>query len=333
MRVNLKSLIGVLSVIVLIFALWQFYPTLLFKVTEWQRQFNLVLSASLKELSNHSTQAGLSLLGVSFLYGVFHAVGPGHGKFILTGYLSFEQTKLSQAIKITLLSALVQGLVAISLVSVIVVAFTLSRQYFNLTLKWVERGSFLIMIAFGCYWIWQVGRQYLAQREPNKRLQIRKILQISPENRPLSPRFSAVNHVHSENCGCGHRHLPSSQEIEKAQDWKSLLMLVFSIGLRPCSGAILVLFLAYTLDLYLWGVLSALAMAVGTGLTLSLFAYFVLFARDRAVKAGRWYLSLQSSKTAGLVLKSIVGIALILLGITLFHSSLLENVNSSIFRK
>lgn len=332
MRVNLKHVTVLLMIASLVFIIWQYYPTMLFKVSEWQKQFNLELSASLKNLKNNTTQAGMSLLVVSFLYGVFHAVGPGHGKFILTGYLSFEQTKLPQAIKITLLSAFVQGIVAIALVSILVVIFTLSRQYFNLTLKWVERGSFLIMIAFGCYWIWQVWQKYRLN-QASKRLKIRKILQISEENRPLAPRFFAVNHVHSENCGCGHRHLPSSQEIEQAQDLKSLLMLVFSIGLRPCTGAILVLFLAYTLDLYAWGVFSALAMALGTGLTLSLFAWFVLFARNRAVKLGRWYLSFSESRNIALVLKLIVAGALLVLGITLFHSSLIDTSTNLLFKR
>lgn len=330
MRVNLKHVTVSLMIALLVFIIWQYYPTMLFKVSEWQKQFNLTISASLKELKDHSEQAGISLLLVSFLYGIFHAVGPGHGKFILTGYLAIERTKLPQAMKITLLSALVQGLVAVALVSIIVVVFTLSRQYFNFTLKLVERGSFLLMVAFGCYWIWQVLRQYRLQ---HKGIKIRKILQISIENRPLAPRFSTVNHVHSDNCGCGHRHLPSNQEMERAQDWKSLLMLVFSIGLRPCSGAILVLFLAYTLDLYIWGVFSALVMALGTGLTLSLFAWFVLFARNQALNLGRWYFSFSDTRNVASVLKVLVGIALIILGIMLFHSSLLDTSTNMIFKK
>lgn len=330
MRVKTQHIIILLAVVLLAFVGWQIYPTLLFKVGEWQRQFNLELSGSLRALQANSTQAGWTLILVSFLYGVFHAVGPGHGKFILSGYLSFEQTKLPQAIKITLLSAFVQGLVAVLVVTIVVGIFSLSRHYFNLTLKWVERGSFLIMILFGIYWIYQA---FSAWKKPNKRLKIKQILQISPENSPLAPLFSKVNHVHSENCGCGHRHLPSAHEMEQAKDWKSLAMLIFSIGLRPCSGAVLVLFLAYTLDLYLWGVFSAFAMAAGTGLTLSLFAVVVLFARNRAVKAGKWYLSLQGSRNVGLVMKLIAGIALIMLGVTLFHSSLLENVGNSFFKK
>ena len=101
---------------------------------EWQKSFNLSLSSALHALKAHEQQAGWTLVGISFLYGVFHAVGPGHGKVILSSYLSLENTVIKHAMKISLASALVQGLVAVLLVSVIVVVFTLSRQYFNIAL-------------------------------------------------------------------------------------------------------------------------------------------------------------------------------------------------------
>lgn len=331
MRLKSKYAIGLGLLLGAAWLIWQFYPTILFKVSEWQRQFNLELSQALKSLQANRTQAGFSLIAVSFLYGVFHAVGPGHGKFILTSYLALEQTKLSQAIRISLVSAIVQGLVAIALVTIVVAIFTLSRQYFNLTLQWIERGSFAIMIAFGSYWLYQAWRELL-QLSQSKRLKVKKILQISPENRPLTPRFS-VHHSHSEHCGCGHRHLPSSKEMAQAIDWQSRLMLVLSIGLRPCSGAVLVLFLAYTQDLYYWGVFSALAMAMGTGLTLSLFALMVLMARNRAVQMGKWYLSFGSRRSLGLVLKCLAGLCVMLLGITLFHSSFLISSGSLLFKR
>ncbi|VEI45989.1 ABC transporter permease [Actinobacillus equuli] len=118
-----------------IFAIYQSYPVMLYQVMVWQKAFNQQLSGSLTALSMHSQQAGMTLMLISFLYGVFHALGPGHGKFILTSYLSLEKTKLNQAMKISLLSALMQGIVAVSLVTVIVVVFTLSRSYFNLHLN------------------------------------------------------------------------------------------------------------------------------------------------------------------------------------------------------
>ncbi|OOH91079.1 cobalt transporter [Pasteurellaceae bacterium 15-036681] len=319
--------ISILAIVIVAIALYQIYPYLLFKVMEWQRAFNLELSASLKAIAQNSTQAGISLIIVSFLYGVFHAVGPGHGKFILTSYLSLEQTKLPQAMKITLLSALVQGFVAIGLVTVIVVIFTLSRSYFNLTLKWVERGSFVIMVLFGLYWCYQAFKHLKAKP---KKFMVKSIQVVQPK----SPLMMPQQHVHSENCGCGrHKHMPSANEMATAKDWKTTAMLIFSIGLRPCSGAILVLFLAYTLDLYVWGVASTLAMAIGTGLTLTLFAMIVLFARQKAINASRWYLSLNTSKRLVIGLKLLIGLLLIGFGVMLFHSSLLDSSTNLLFKR
>ncbi|WP_373819752.1 nickel/cobalt transporter [Glaesserella sp.] len=327
MQIKLKQSLLLLLVIGVGWGLFRLYPYLLFQVSEWQRSFNLELSASLRALKENSQQAGLSLMAISFLYGVFHAVGPGHGKFVLTSYLSLEKTKLPKAMKITLLSALVQGLVAISLVTVIVVLFTLSRSYFNLTLKWVERGSFIIMMFFGAYWCYQAVKTLLPKKK--KRLQIKSI-SFSPSDTSIQ---RTQLHQHSENCGCGHKHLPSAKELDNAQDWKSVWLLILSIGLRPCTGAVLVLFLSYTLDLYLWGVASALAMALGTGLTLTLFAWFVLFARQQAIQAGRWYLSVQTNERLVIGLKLLIGLLLIGLGFTLFHSSLLDTSSNLLFKR
>lgn len=316
--------IGFLS----LFALYQLYPIILFKVMEWQKSFNLQLSASLNELAENQHKAGITLVVISFLYGVFHAVGPGHGKFILSSYLSFEKTKLNQAMKITFASALVQGLVAILLVTVIVVIFTLSRQYFNLTLKWVERGSFGVMVLFGIYWCYQVYRTVNKARKP-----IIKSIRISQKKAEKLPLVAQKEHIHTENCSCGHKHLPTSNEMQQVRDWKAQLMLVLSIGSRPCSGAILVLFLSYTLNLYVWGVISALAMAAGTGLTLSLFAYLVIIARNKAVKIGQWYFSAQINQNIVLGLKAVLGIILMLFGIILFHSSFIESDSGIFFKR
>ncbi|QBQ64494.1 nickel/cobalt transporter [Actinobacillus indolicus] len=328
MSIKAKYWVGIAVGLVALFAIYQAYPYLLFQVSEWQREFNFALSGALNRLNENQQQAGLTLMAVSFIYGVFHAVGPGHGKFILTSYLSFEQTKLPQAVKITLLSALVQGLVAIGLVTIIVVIFTLSRSYFNVALKWVERGSFAVMVLFGVYFCYQACKAFFFQTKP-KSFTIKKL----QKNSEKSPLVMTPVHQHDEHCGCGHKHLPSSSEIATATDWKSTLMLIFSIGLRPCSGAILVLFLAYTLDLYLWGVASALLMAVGTGVTLSLFAWIVLFAREKAVKMGCWYLSISTNKQISYFGKLLVGVVLIIFGITLFHSSLLDTSQNLLFKR
>lgn len=329
MLIKRSPLLAIAFGIVAIIALYQLYPLMLFHVLEWQKGFNVQLSATLRELQQHRQQAGWSLLLISFLYGVFHALGPGHGKFILTSYLSLEQTRLPQTLKITWLSAMVQGLVAVALVSVLVVGLTLSRHYFNLTLKWVERGSFLLMIAFGLYWLLQSLRSQWQNASASRPSFSQKVHFSRPlvirQLRPQTTAFSLKNepHSHSDTCDCGHKHLPSAQEMAQIQDWKSMWLVVFSIGLRPCTGAILVLFFAYTLDLYLWGVAAALVMAIGTGVTLTLFALLVLFARHHAMQASRWYLSMQSSKHLVLGLKLLMGIVLIFFGVSLLHGTFL----------
>lgn len=121
--------------------------------------------------------------------------------------------------------------------------------------------------------------------------------------------------------------------MKKAKDWKAQLMIILSIGARPCSGAILVLFLSYTLNLYFWGVISALVMAIGTGFTLSLFAYLVIVARNKAVKVSYWYLSAQTNRKLIAILKLTVGVALILLGITLVHSSFIDTSSGMLFKR
>lgn len=323
-----KKLLWLAAGVLLVGVIYHFYPYALFKVTEWQRSFNVQLSASLNAINQNRQQAGFSLLLISFLYGIFHAVGPGHGKFILTSYLALEQAKLRQAVSLSLWSALVQGLVAVGLVSVIVVLLTLSRSYFNTTLQWIERGSFALMIAFGLYW----GGLALKQLKSRQSLpKLQKIRAMTPAETPF--RAVAMPHRHSEQCGCGHQHLPSGAQMQQAHSWQARLLIILSIGCRPCTGAILVLFLAYTLDLYAWGVLSAFAMAIGTGLTLSLFAWLVLFARHRAIGLSQWYVSRANRPQFALYLKFTAAAILIAFGVMLLHSSLLESSANLLFKR
>lgn len=71
--------------------------------------------------------------------------------------------------------------------------------------------------------------------------------------------------------------------IEKAVDWRATLGIVATIGMRPCSGAILVLVLATTLDLNWAGVAAVVAMSTGTALALGAIGIVVIQARSWAV--------------------------------------------------
>ena len=102
-----------------LFWLWQAWPQVMIKSVLWQREVNMQMSALLKRVAENPTRAGGSLLLFSFIYGVLHALGPGHGKVVITTWLATHPSKLKSGIALTLASSLLQGLVAIGLVVVV----------------------------------------------------------------------------------------------------------------------------------------------------------------------------------------------------------------------
>ena len=99
--------------------LWQAWPQVMMKSIIWQREVNQQMSGLLKAVAENPTKAGGSLLAFSFIYGVLHALGPGHGKIVITTWLATHPSKLKSSIGLTLASSLLQGGVAIGLVVVV----------------------------------------------------------------------------------------------------------------------------------------------------------------------------------------------------------------------
>ena len=84
----------------------------------------------------------------------------------------------------------------------------------------------------------------------------------------------------------GHQHLPTPEQLTRGDDWRARLMIILSMGMRPCSGAIMVLLFSKVIGVFSWGVASAMAMAAGTSLTISSLALLVHSFRRLAVKLG-----------------------------------------------
>jgi nickel/cobalt transporter (NicO) family protein len=68
--------------------------------------------------------------------------------------------------------------------------------------------------------------------------------------------------------------------------WRKVMAVVFSVGIRPCTGAILVLVFALTQGLFWAGVAATFAMALGTGITVAVLATLALGSRELALKLG-----------------------------------------------
>ena len=240
--------------------LMHLWPSLLWQGTQWQRSLNGQIAALMQQVRAEPQRAGLILVLFSLLYGILHAAGPGHGKLVLTTYLATHPSRLKSSLRLTFAASLLQGSVAVGLVTLLLGVFELSSRQLHQSSFWLERGSYLLVMGLGIMLVVRAARalhrQWQSLRQPFRAL------------RPLH----SEPHVHDEQCGCGHRHLPSDEALAAAGDWRTRAALVLSMGLRPCSGAIMMLLFAKVIGAYLWGVVAAFVMAFGTSLTISLLA-------------------------------------------------------------
>ena len=83
---------------------------------------------------------------------------------------------------------------------------------------------------------------------------------------------------------CGHAHAPDPALLDGAYSWRDAAGTVIAAGVRPCSGAILVLVFALAQGLFAAGVEATFAMAIGTAVTTGALASIAVFAKSTAMR-------------------------------------------------
>jgi ABC-type nickel/cobalt efflux system permease component RcnA len=94
-------------------------------------------------------------------------------------------------------------------------------------------------------------------------------------------------HVHDEHCG--HSHGPEPRQLQGPGGWRRGFGAVIAVGLRPCSGAILVLVFSLAQGLFWAGVAATFVMGLGTAITVATIAVIAVSAKGvaRRLAAGR----------------------------------------------
>ena len=82
-----------------------------------QAEFYRALSGAIRAAKADGS-AAWTLFGISFLYGVFHAAGPGHGKAVISSYLVANEETWKRGVVLSFASALLQALVAVVIVGI-----------------------------------------------------------------------------------------------------------------------------------------------------------------------------------------------------------------------
>ncbi len=119
---------------------------------------------------------------------------------------------------------------------------------------------------------------------------------------------------------CGHSHAPDPKLIAGDRfDWKTAWTAIVAVGLRPCTGALVVLSFAFLNGLFVSGIVSVFAMALGTAITVSVLATLAVTAKNAAVRIG-------GSGSAGVRIGTAIEIAgaamVFLLGLLLLTAAL-----------
>lgn len=245
-----------LSVIVLVWLLQEGRGISL-QLVIWQRDLHHALTQALAQLSATPSATTWSvLLGVSFGYGVFHAAGPGHGKAVLSTYLLTQGGAWRRALALSCAASLLQALTAITLVAVLVHGLGWLTRHTVGSVVWVEHASYLMVTLLGLWLCWRAGSRLRQQ--------------------PSRPHADHA-HDHHGGCECDHHISPS-----EAGDWPTALITIATIGIRPCSGGVILLGAASLMGYFWAGVLAVLVMAAGTALTVSSLALASVMARGWA---------------------------------------------------
>jgi ABC-type nickel/cobalt efflux system permease component RcnA len=248
-----------------------------------QQGFYRSLTGALRSMRDGGAGVWL-LVGMSFAYGVFHAAGPGHGKAVISSYMLANEVALRRGILLSFASAALQAVTAILVMTLVFLVLRGTSVSMTDATRFLEISSYALVTGFGLWLMWRkLG-------PPLRGLFVRR------PARSLSA--AAHDHRHSHDhahhyphhgpgdvcAACGHAHAPDPKLISGERfHWRTAWMAVAAVGLRPCTGALIVLSFAFLNGLWLGGVLAVLAMALGTAITVSVLATLAVTAKGWAV--------------------------------------------------
>jgi nickel/cobalt exporter len=256
---------------------------LLTKQSEFYREMSATIRAAKSDGS-----AVWTLLAISFAYGIFHAAGPGHGKAVISSYLVANEETAKRGIVLSFASALMQALVAVAIVGICAWLLNATAKTMCGAERAIEIASYALIAAFGARLVWTKGGGFvraLQARHPAPVMAAAHHHGHHHHHHDHDHRHD--DHVHDEHCG--HSHGPTPSELAGPGGWRRGFGAIFAVGIRPCSGAILVLVFALAQGLFWAGVAATFVMGLGTAITVATIAVIAVSAKDlaRRLSAGR----------------------------------------------
>jgi nickel/cobalt exporter len=283
---------------------------ILAKQAEFYQNFSRIIRAAKTDGS-----AVWTLLGVSFLYGIFHAAGPGHGKAVISSYLVANEETWRRGIVLSFASAFLQAFVAVALVGVAAVILNATARQMCDAGRVIELASYALIASLGARLIWVKGKGFIREARGLGRPLHAVGAAVTPKDHhehdhqhhdhghhhdhdhdqhghahhghdhahhDHGHHHGHEHHDHDHDSAWGHAHGLEPQELAGPGGWQRGLSAIVAVGLRPCSGAIIVLVFALAQGLFWAGVAATFVMGLGTAITVAAIATIAVGFRSAA---------------------------------------------------
>jgi ABC-type nickel/cobalt efflux system permease component RcnA len=273
-----------------------------------QAEFHKTLVSA---LSQARTGGGAWLLISSgFLYGIFHAAGPGHGKAVVSSYVLANERALRRGVVIAFAAAVIQALIAVFVVFFALSILETTARQIDGIVRSVEIVSFTLIALFGLGLTIRKGRAFYkiwtTRNAPAGDPSCAECGQFRLSYRPSNAAAAAP--------ACGHVVIPQASDIAGEKSVAELAAIAFAAGSRPCTGAILILVLAWSAGIFAIGIAATFAMALGTAIATSGFA---LAAGGTKMLASKLADRSERLRPVVAALELVAAIVVLLLGVSL----------------
>ncbi|MGH6861606.1 MAG: nickel/cobalt transporter, partial [Phyllobacterium sp.] len=196
----------------------------------------------------------------------------------ISSYMLANETTLRRGVLLSFASSMLQALTAIFIIGLTFLVLRGTTVSMDDATHFMEVASFALIVAFGLSLLW------------------RKLPRLFRTGATHAHHDHSHDHDHHDHghdhhhaagevCAtCGHSHAPDPAMISGEFNWKTAWAAIVAVGLRPCSGALIVLTFSLLNGLVLGGVLSVFAMAIGTFITVAILATLAVSAKNLALR-------------------------------------------------
>ncbi|MEO1025203.1 MAG: hypothetical protein AAFX07_06565 [Pseudomonadota bacterium] len=253
--------------------LWQRWSDF---IIDFQRRANAEVALHMNAIQRGDDLGAFFFgLGIAFVYGIFHAFGPGHGKFIVMSYFIGRDANIGRGVLMSIQIAVVHVIAAVVIVWLADVILRGSTGRSLADVPGVRAVSFLIIAAIGLYMLYQAIRAALGYIDPSEALH--------------GHSHSGAGHGHGHSHAHSHSHSHATSQLSPhdgtshASRTESSLI-AFAAGVVPCPGAVLIMLYAVANHMIYPGFLLVGAMSVGIGLTICALGVGAILARQTATR-------------------------------------------------